>query len=427
MIDRSARKRPAHAWPKILGMLFVGIFALAACSKKPPPPPPPPAVSYVQVEPESVEIDTDLPGRTTAFRVAQIVPQVNGVILKRMFIEGSDVKAGQQLYQIDPAPFEAALASALATLAKAEATAVSARLLAQRYKPLADAEAISRQDYDNAVATLGSDEADIASAKAGVDTARINLVYTKVLSPISGRSGRSSVTEGALVVANQSTALVTVQQLDPIYVDVTQPSTLLLRLKRELANGKLKKIGVNQAEVSLKLEDDTPFAQFGVLKFSEVSVDEGTGAITLRAEYRNPDETLLPGMFVHERIREGNDDRALMVPQQGVTHDQRGLPTAEVVNADNKVELRKLKTDRAIGDQWLVTDGLSPGDKVIVLGLQGAKPGVQVTATETTLAALRSGVDPVAAPGGAAAGAKAKPEPADAAKPAQKSETGNAT
>jgi membrane fusion protein (multidrug efflux system) len=200
---------------------------------------------------QSVELHTDLPGRTTAFRIAQIIPQVNGVILKRMFVEGSDVKAGQQLYQIDPAPFQATLQSGLATLAKAEATVVSARLLVQRYKPLADAEAISHQDYDNAVATLGEDEADIASAKATVETARINLVYTKVLSPISGRSGRSSVTEGALVQANQSSALVTIQQLDPIYVDVTQPSTLFLRLKRELENGNLKKTGLNQAEVRL--------------------------------------------------------------------------------------------------------------------------------------------------------------------------------
>jgi membrane fusion protein (multidrug efflux system) len=376
---------------------------------------------------QSVEIDTDLPGRTTAFRVAQIVPQVNGVILKRMFVEGSDVKAGQQLYQIDPAPFEATLASGLATLAKAEATAVSARLLAQRYKPLADAEAISRQTYDNAVATLGEDEADIASAKATVESARINLVYTKVLSPIAGRSGRSSVTEGALVAANQSTALVTIQQLDPIYVDVNQSSTLLLRLKRELANGKLHKTGANQAEVSLKLEDETAFPQKGVLKFSEVSVDVGTGAITLRAEYRNPDDTLLPGMFVHEQIIEGTDDRALMVPQQGVTHDQRGLPTAMVVSAESKVEIRTLKTDRAIGDQWLVTDGLAAGDKVIVQGLQGIKPGVQVTAKEISQAALRDGADPSAPASGAPAGTGSKPGSSDQKAPAQKNASGNAT
>jgi membrane fusion protein (multidrug efflux system) len=357
-------------------------------------------VGYIVLQPQSVTITTDLPGRTTAFRIAEIRPQVSGVILKRMFVEGSTVKAGSQLYQIDPAPFQASLASALAAQAKAEASVVSARLLVQRYKPLADARAVSRQDYDNAVSTQAQDEADVATAKADVETARINLVYTRVISPISGRTGRSSVTEGALVTASQTTDLLTVQQLDPIYVDVTQPSTLLLRLRRELASGSLKKAGADQAQVTLTEEDGHEYPQPGRLKFSEVTVDSGTGSVTLRAEFPNRDDTLLPGMFVHERLQEGVNDKALLAPQQAVTHDQKGDPTAMVVGADGKVALRVLKTDRAIGDKWLVTSGLAPGDKLIVQGLQGIKPGVKVDAQQVPLTDAKQGssADPVKPP-----------------------------
>jgi membrane fusion protein, multidrug efflux system len=302
------------------------------------------------------------------YRVAEIRPQVNGVILKRMFIEGSDVKEGQQLYQIDPALYQAAYASAMAN-------AESSRLQAERYKPLAEANAVSKQDYDNAIAAA-------AQSKAATDTARINLVYTRLLSPISGRVGRSSVTEGALVTANQTTTLATVQQLDPIYVDVTQPIAVLLRLKRELAAGELVVADGNKAEVHLVLEDGSPYSLPGKLQFADVSVDQTTGSVTLRALFRNPDKVLLPGMFVREQIEEGRRTAAFLVPQLAVTHDQKGDPTALVVGAGNKVELRKLVTERAIGDKWVVTQGVRSGDRVIVEGLQFVKPGATVKAQE---------------------------------------------
>jgi membrane fusion protein (multidrug efflux system) len=360
-----------------------------ACTKHAPPAPPPPQVRYLTVEPQSVTITTELPGRTNAYRIAEIRPQVSGVILKRMFVEGHDVRAGQQLYQIDPAPYQATLDSARASLEKAQAALVSATALAERYKPLTEARAVSRQDYDNAVSSQAQAKADVASAKASIESARINLLYTKVLSPISGRTGRSSVTEGALVTAAQTTDLVVVQQLDPIYVDVVQPITLLLRLKRELAAGTIKKVGDNQALVRISLEDNSDYPHAGKLKFAEVTVDTGTGSVTLRAEFPNPEGTLLPGMFVHERIDEGVNEAALLVPQQGVTHDARGEPTAMVLNANNQAELRVLKTDRAIGDQWLVSDGIKAGDKVIVQGLQSIKPATALDAKPITLDELR--------------------------------------
>jgi len=391
---------------------LVCLLALAACSshKAPPPAPPPAEVGVMTLQPQPVNITTDLPGRTVAYRVAEVRPQVSGVVLKRMFVEGSEVKAGQPLYQIDPAPFQANLESARASLAKAQASLVSAKLLAQRYQPLAAAHAVSQQDYDNAVASQAQAEADVASAQAAVDTARINLVYTKVLSPISGRSGRSSVTEGALVAANQTTALVVIQQLDPIYVDVTQPSAMLLRLQRELASGKLKKAGDNQAQTQLTLEDNTPYGATGTLQFSEVTVDTGTGSVTLRAEFPNPQKILLPGMFVREQLQEGVDETGLLVPQQAVTHNPKGDATTLVVGADNKVATRTIKTDRAIGDQWLVSEGLAAGDKVVVVGLQRAKPGAEVKPSEVTLDQLRNA--PASAANGSAGGDSA---PASAA------------
>jgi membrane fusion protein (multidrug efflux system) len=348
---------------------LAALALLAACGHKAPPPaPPPPKVSVVTLKTQAVPISTELPGRVVAYRVAEVRPQVNGIVLKRLFTEGSEVKAGQQLYQIDAAPYQAAYDSAAAT-------AASAKAQAERYKPLAEANAVSKQDYDNAVAS------DL-QARASVETAHINLVYTRVLSPISGRIGRSSITEGALVTANQATALATVQQLDPTYVDVTQPSGTLLRLKREAAAGQLKQDGDGQTQVKLKLEDGSDYAQPGTMQFSEVTVDEGTGSVTLRALFPNPDRTLLPGMFVREQIQEGVRQDGVLVPQQGVTHDQKGEPTALVVGADNKLELRQLETDRAIGDQWLVTSGVKAGDRVVVEGLQSVKPGVQVDPSE---------------------------------------------
>lgn len=372
---------------------------LAACSGKAPPPAPAPAqVAVLTLQAQPVSLVTELPGRTVAFRIAEVRPQVNGVILKRLFTEGGTVRAGQQLYLIDPAPFEASLQSAEAALARAEATATSTRLLAQRYKPLADARAVSRQDYDNAVASQDQAAADVASAKAAVQTARINLAYTKVLAPIGGRTGRSSVTEGALVGANQATALLVIQQLDPIYVDVTQASTVLLRLQRELAAGQLKKVGTAQAETKLLLEDGTPYAERGKLQFSEVTVDSGTGSITLRAVFPNPQNTLLPGMFVREQVEEGVDERGLLVPQRAVAHNPKGDATVTVVDADSKAVVRVVKTERAIGDQWLVSGGVSAGEKVIILGIQGVQPGAVVRAHEVTAQELNPQATAAAAP-----------------------------
>jgi membrane fusion protein (multidrug efflux system) len=353
-----------------LQLSLIPALALSGCGHKPATSalPPPSKVSVVTLKAQSVPVTNELPGRVAALRVAEVRPQVNGIIRKRLFVEGSEVKAGQQLYQIDPAPYEASYHSAVAA-------AASARSLAERYKPLAAANAVSRQDLDNAVAN------DL-QAQAALQTARINLRYTRVLSPISGRIGRSTVTEGALVTANQPSAMATVQQLDHVYVDVTQPIGTLLRLKREAAAGQLLQNEAGQTPVSLRLEDATNYVQAGALQFSEVTVDESTGSITMRALFPNPDRILLPGMFVRERIEEGIRPGALLVPQQGVSHNEKGDPTALVVAADNTIALRVLKTDRAVDDRWLVSAGLKEGDRVVVEGLQLAQPGTKVQPEE---------------------------------------------
>ncbi len=365
-------------WPAVT----TAVLLLAGC--KPGNDPPavhaaPPQVGVVTIHAQPVILTSELPGRTTAYRIADVRPQVNGLILSRLFTEGDDVTAGQQLYQIDPSPYQASLDSAKAAVQKARASVTSARLTVARDRSLVQAFAVSKQDLDNDVATLQQDEADVASALASVETANINLAYTKVYSPISGRSGRSSVTEGALVTADQTTSLVTITQLDPIYVDVTQPVTTLLRLKRELRSGLIKSAGADQAEVHLILEDGTEYAEAGRLQFSEVNVDQDTGSVTLRAIFPNPDEFLLPGMFVRERIQEGVSAHGLLVPQQGVTHDPQGRPTALIVDKDNKVENRILVADRAIGSSWLVTKGIADGDRVIVEGVLKVAPGMVVT------------------------------------------------
>ena len=333
-----------------------------------PPASAPPRVSVVTVRSQAVPVTTELPGRVTAYRTADVRPQVNGIILKRLFVEGSEVRAGQQLYQIDPAPYKAAYDSAVAAH-------VSARALAQRDRSLVETNLVSKQDYDNA-------EAAYLQAQAAVETARINLVYTKVLSPITGRISRSFVTEGALVTANQPTALATVQQLEPVYVDVTQPTTTLLRLRREADAGLLKQNEAGKTQVRLRLEDGSDYPHPGTLEFSDVTVDTTTGSVTLRGLMPNPDRLLLPGMFVHEQLQEGVRQGAVLAPQQGITHDQKGDPNALIVSPDNTVELRVLRTDRALGDQWLVTSGLTTGDRVIIEGIQSAKPGAKVIAEE---------------------------------------------
>jgi membrane fusion protein (multidrug efflux system) len=365
--------------------ILASFVLTAACShKSAPPPPPSPEVAVLTLRSQPVVIVTELPARTTAFRVAEVRPQVNGVIVKRLFVEGSQVKAGQQLYQIDPAPFQASYESAQAALERARAAATSSRLLAQRYKPLSEARAVSQQDYDNAVAAQDQAAADVASAHAALETARINLAYTRMFAPISGRTGRSSVTEGALVSANQANALVVIQQLDPIYVDATQASTVLLHLQRAFAEGQLKKVGDAQTEAKLTLEDSSPYPLTGKLQFTEVTVDPGTGSVTLRAVFPNPQNILLPGMFVRERLEEGVNEKGVLVPQRAVAHNNRGEATVTAVGEDNKAVVRVVKTDRAIGDQWLVSEGVAPGDKVIVVGIQAARPGSVVHAHEVT-------------------------------------------
>ncbi|EEL6067637.1 multidrug efflux RND transporter periplasmic adaptor subunit AcrA [Salmonella enterica subsp. enterica serovar Hvittingfoss] len=342
-----------------------------------------PEVGVVTLKTEPLQITTELPGRTVAYRIAEVRPQVSGIILKRNFVEGSDIEAGVSLYKIDPATYQAAYDSAKGDLAKAQAAANIAELTVKRYQKLLGTQYISKQEYDQALADAQQATAAVVAAKAAVETARINLAYTKVTSPISGRIGKSSVTEGALVQNGQASALATVQQLDPIYVDVTQSSNDFLRLKQELANGSLKQEN-GKAKVDLVTSDGIKFPQSGTLEFSDVTVDQTTGSITLRAIFPNPDHTLLPGMFVRARLQEGTKPTALLVPQQGVTRTPRGDATVLVVGADNKVETRQIVASQAIGDKWLVTDGLKAGDRVVVSGLQKVRPGAQVKVQEIT-------------------------------------------
>jgi membrane fusion protein (multidrug efflux system) len=310
--------------------------------------------------------------------IAEVRPQVGGIILKRLFTEGSDVKAGQVLYQIDPAIYAAAFASAKASQARAEATLGMVRLKAGRYSDLIKINAVSQQDNDDAQAALQQAQADVASTKAAVETARINLAYTKITSPITGRIGRSTVTDGALVTASQTTALATVQQLGSMYVDVTQSTADMLKLKQNLANGVLEKS--SSAQVKLTLEDGSQYPLTGTLKFSEVTVDQSTGSVTLRAVFPNPKQALLPGMFVRAMLVEGVHDAAILIPQRGVSRNPKGEAMVMTVGAEEKVEPRPIKVVRTVGDSWLVSDGLKAGDRVILEGIQKARPGTVVKA-----------------------------------------------
>ncbi|MCL2458249.1 MAG: efflux RND transporter periplasmic adaptor subunit [Desulfobulbus sp.] len=340
----------------------------------------PPEVGFVVVKQEPVTLTTELTGRISPQMVAEVRPQVGGIIKKRLFEEGGHVKAGEVLYQIDPATYQAAVASAKAALAKAEANAFALQKKAERYRQLVTIDAVSKQDYDDTEAAFKQAEADIENGKAALELAKIDLAYTRVTAPIDGVIGRSAVTPGALVTANQASALATIQQLAPVFVDVTQTSAELLRLKKNLASGELKGGGQGQAQVRLVLEDGFAYPQEGALKFSEVSVDQTTGSVTLRAQFPNPDQLLLPGMFVRAIIQEGVREQAILVPQRGVGRNSVGMATALVVGANEMVELRMIGTERAVGDAWLVTDGLQPGDRVIVEGLQRVRPGVPVKA-----------------------------------------------
>lgn len=360
---------------------FLSISILTGCGKPPGGPPPSPGtpeVGVLSVQAQRVVFSTELPGRTAPFMIAEIRPQVSGIVQKRSFTEGSTVKAGQVLYLIDPATYRATYNSDLAALAKAEASLTSVRLKNERYKELAALDAVSRQDYDDAVSSLGESRADVASAKANVESSRINLAYTQVNAPITGRIGKSGITPGALVTANQTSAMATIQQLDPIYVDVTQPSAALLRLKKSLSNGEIQKSGATAAKVRLKLEDGSLYPLEGTLEFSDVTVDQDTGAITLRAVFPNPNADLLPGMYVRAVLEEGFKEQGLLVPQQAVSRDSTGKPMAYVVGKDNTLERRELTTDRAIGDQWLISSGLNVGDQLVVDGQQRASAGVKV-------------------------------------------------
>lgn len=373
----------SHARVSLLSSLIISAVLLTGCdnSGDQQAQPQAPQVSVHVVHSEPLSVTTELPGRTSAFRVAEVRPQVSGIILKRNFVEGSDIKAGESLYQIDPATYQAAWNSAKGDEAKAEAAAAIAHLTVKRYVPLLGTQYISQQEYDQAVATARQADADVVAAKAAVENARINLAYTKVTSPIDGRIGKSSVTEGALVTNGQADAMATVQQLDPIYVDVTESSNDFMRLKQESLQR-----GDDSKSVQLIMENGQPYSLKGSLQFSDVTVDESTGSITLRAVFPNPQHTLLPGMFVRARIDEGVNPQAILVPQQGVTRTPRGDATVLIVNAQNQVENREVTAAQAIGNKWLITSGLQNGDKVIVSGLQKVRPGVTVKATEDTTA-----------------------------------------
>lgn len=373
----------SHARVSLLSSLIISAVLLTGCdnSGNQQAQPQAPQVSVHVVHSEPLSVTTELPGRTSAFRVAEVRPQVSGIILKRNFVEGSDIKAGESLYQIDPATYQAAWNSAKGDEAKAEAAAAIAHLTVKRYVPLLGTQYISQQEYDQAVATARQADADVVAAKAAVENARINLAYTKVTSPIDGRIGKSSVTEGALVTNGQADAMATVQQLDPIYVDVTESSNDFMRLKQESLQR-----GDDSKSVQLIMENGQPYSLKGSLQFSDVTVDESTGSITLRTVFPNPQHTLLPGMFVRARIDEGVNPQAILVPQQGVTRTPRGDATVLIVNAQNQVENREVTAAQAIGDKWLITSGLQNGDKVIVSGLQKVRPGVTVKATEDTAA-----------------------------------------
>jgi membrane fusion protein (multidrug efflux system) len=337
-----------------------------------------PEVAVVTLQPQQVSLTTELPGRTSAHLVAEIRPQVSGIIQKRLFTEGSYVKTGQVLYRIDPAPFQAVLDNANASLERAEANLPAIRSRAERFKELLADKAVSQQDYDDAAAALKQAEADVQYWKAMVETARINLGYTRIIAPISGRIGISNVTEGALVTAHQPTALAIIQQLDPIYVDVPQSTAELLRLQRRLEEGRLKYEAASQNKVRLILEDGTEYQWEGILQFRDVSVDPSTGSVILRVIFPNPKSVLLPGMFVRAVIKEGVNKQALLVHQQAVSRDPKGNPVALIVDTEGKVQQRMLTVDRTIGDKWLVSSGIAQGDRVIVEGMQKVRPGASV-------------------------------------------------
>lgn len=357
--------------------LFFSSVIITACDNKPAVKTAmEPEVGVVTLAPSSVNIKSELPGRALAFEIAEIRPQVGGIIIKRNFVEGDKVSKGESLYQIDPAPLQARLDSAKGALAKAQATANNVRLTLNRQSALIKSNYVSRQDYDTTRSQLNEAQANVAVAKADLEQATINLRYANVTSPIDGISGKSSVTVGALVTANQENSLVTVQRLDPIYVDLTQSVQDFLRLKEEKANGKIAQ-QQGKIPVELMLENGKPYRHTGTLEFSDPAVDETTGSVTLRAVFPNPEGEILPGMYVTALLDEGSQQNVLMVPQQGITHNEQGKATALILDQENVVQLREINAVKAVGNQWLVTAGLRPGDRVIVSGLQRIRPGIK--------------------------------------------------
>lgn len=372
-----------HILARSVGLALLATGLLAGCGDKGGAPQgqgdmPPAAVNVVTLQSGPLMLTTELTGRSAPLRVAEVRPQVSGIILKRLFTEGSDVKAGDLLYQIDPAVYQAAVASAKANLAKAEANEQSARLKAQRYQELLKVKSISRQDYDDADASWKQAKAEIMASKAALRTAEINLGYTRITAPISGRIGKSAVTEGALVTAQQADSLTAIQQLDPMYVDVRQSTADLLRLKQ----GKLTQDEQKGAKVTFQLEDGSTYGEEGSLQFSDVTVDETSGMVTLRVIVPNPHQLLLPGMFMRATLQEGERAQGLLVPQTAVTRTPNGGATVMVVTADNKVELRNVQLSRVVGSNWVVESGLTSGERVIVAGLQKVRPGAVVNPAE---------------------------------------------
>lgn len=371
-----------HSTQSVLLLLTLSLL-LSACGQQQgtekAASPPPPKAGYLVVQEQPFTLVNELPGRTSAYQVAEVRPQISGLIEERLFEEGQSVEAGQALYRIDDKLYRAAVASAEADLADARASRESARLTARRYETLIKTGAVSQQELDEARATLNATSARVAAAEAALDTARINLDYTRIKAPISGRIGRSTVTAGALVTANQATALVTIRQLDPIFVDLTQSYDELQRLRSALAKGELATVGEDQAAVQLTRNNDADYPHQGTLQFSEFAVDEATGSVTLRALFPNPDHSLLPGMFVRARLPQAHRNDAILVPQKAISREPDGQAVAMVIGADNTVEKRKVEAEKAIGNQWLIGSGLAAGDRLIVDGLQKIRTGSAVT------------------------------------------------
>lgn len=351
-------------------------LALSACGENPPPAPPPPSVGVVTLQTETAALLNELPGRITAVETAEVRPQISGVIRRRLFTEGGYVTAGQLLYEIEDAPYRAAVAQAQGSLARANAAIRSTTLQAQRYKDLVGVNAVSRQEYDNADASAQQARADVAAQRGALQSAQVNQGFTRIRAPISGRIGRSLFTPGALVQAGQADALATIQRTDTVYVDVTQSAAQIIDLKQAMKNGGVSE--ANGARITLMLPNGTAYPIEGRLQFADVSVDPTSGSVILRATFANPDGLLLPGMYVRAKLVEGERKQAILAPQQGITRDARGRATAMVVGKDNKTEMRQVEIDRAVGDKWIVTGGLKPGDRLIVEGLVNLRPGTVV-------------------------------------------------